>query len=96
MGSTSFVDCVFSFEPPTPPTFFRVRKFLAFLRLRRTILYVSHTMRYDCILALCFLPRKRSCDVPICVGKKGRCAFVYRETVLLSCGGMHVLTDESL
>ena len=39
--------------------------------MRKIVHSVSHTMRYECIFARCLLPRKRSCDVPICVGKDG-------------------------
>ena len=62
--------CGLCFLRPPPPTFSECRNISSLLRMRKIVHYVSHTMRYDCIFARCLLPRKRSCDVPIWVGKK--------------------------
>ena len=41
------------FEPPTPPTFSECGISLLSLRVRKTVIFVSLTPRYECILALC-------------------------------------------
>ena len=73
--STSFVDC--AFWDPHLPTFSECGNISSLLRMRKIVHSVSHTMRYECIFARCLLPRKRSCDVPIWVGKKDGAPLLY-------------------
>ena len=74
------------FEPPTPPTFSECGISLFSLRMRKTVIFVSHTPRYECILAMCFIGPESGLRCSHLCRKKEGCAFVFVKQCFLVCG----------
>ena len=75
-GSVPLLLWIVLFETPTP-YFFRMRKYIFSYECVRLFTLFHTLCVYECIFARCLLPRKRSCDVPIWVGKKDGAPLLY-------------------
>ena len=77
------------FEPPTPPTFPNAEFLYLSFRMRKTIIFVSHTLRYECIIAMCLIAPKAELRCSHLCRKKGGCAFLFVKPCFLVCD-LHV------